>query len=105
MATSCAREQGAFWELHDRLYAYQLGLGDDVYIQLASNLGLNLPSFQECLDSERYLNEVRADFEFAANLGINSTPTFFINGIPLIGAVPLEQFKQIIDAELAGKIP
>jgi protein-disulfide isomerase len=46
---------------------------------------------------------VQADFEYAAKLGVRSTPTFFINGIAVIGAQPFEVFKQVIDKELAGE--
>ncbi len=62
-------------------------------------------AFGECLDSRRYQDEVQADFDFAARLGVRSTPTFFINGLPLVGAQPFEVFQQVIDKELAGEIP
>jgi len=80
-------------------------LGDAAYQQYAANLGLNLNQFNLCLESDWPLAEIEADFQFAADLGIQSTPTFFINGIPLLGAQPFEVFQQIIDLELAGEIP
>jgi len=43
--------------------------------------------------------------DFALNLGVRSTPTFFVNGVPIVGAQPLDAFKQLIDKELAGEIP
>jgi len=48
---------------------------------------------------------VQQDSDFAENLGVKSTPTFFINGLAIVGAQPIEAFKQIIDMELAGEIP
>ena len=71
----------------------------------ASELGLDMAAFEECIESGRYAEEVQGDFEFAANLGVRSTPTFFVNGLPLVGAQPFEVFKQLIDSELAGEIP
>jgi protein-disulfide isomerase len=48
---------------------------------------------------------VTADYDYAANLGVRSTPTFFINGLAVVGAQPYEVFQQLIDMELAGQIP
>ena len=53
----------------------------------------------------KYKAEVQADYQYAANLGIRSTPTFFINGIPLVGAQPFEVFQEVITKELAGELP
>ena len=63
-----------------------------------------MASFQQCLDENRYEAEVTADFEYASGIGIQSTPTFFVNGVALIGAQPYEVFKEVIDLELAGKL-
>jgi predicted DsbA family dithiol-disulfide isomerase len=57
------------------------------------------------LESDRYQAEVQADYKFAADLGVRSTPTFFINGIAVVGAQPFEVFQQVIEKELAGEIP
>jgi protein-disulfide isomerase len=104
-AANCAFEQGSFWEYHDKLFSGELTLGQDAYLQYASSLGLDMENFEECVASRRYADEVQADFQYAANLGVQSTPTFFLNGIPIVGAQPYEVFKQIIDMELAGEIP
>ena len=74
----------------------------ELYQQFATELGLNLDEFNTCLSSGTYADEVQADYDWAANLGIQSTPTFFINGIPLIGAQPFASFQAVIDQELAG---
>lgn len=104
-AAHCAGEQGAFWEFNEKLFSMELGLSARAYQQYAADLGLDQQTFGECIDERRYAEEVQAEFDFAANLGIRSTPTFFINGIALVGAQPFEVFKQVIDLELAGEIP
>ena len=103
-AANCANEQNAFWKYHDLLFDRPNGLGREAYIGYASSLGLDTAAFTECLDSGRYKEEVQADLSFAVNLGVQSTPTFFINGIPLVGAQPFEVFQQVIDLEQAGKL-
>ena len=105
LAANCAFEQNAFWEYHDQLFGNALGLNAAAYQQYAQDLNLDMASFNECVESDRYLDEVRADLEWASNLGVQSTPTFFINGIALVGAQPYEVFEQVIEKELAGEIP
>ena len=104
-AANCAHEQGVFWEYHDMLFGMEQGLGNGAYLDYANQLGIDQADFQECLDSGRYQAEVQADFDFAAELGVRSTPTFFINGIAVVGAQPFEIFQQVIERELAGEIP
>ncbi len=80
-------------------------LDEKTYLQYAEELGLNLDEFKACLDSEEQVNEIRGDYEYASGLGVRSTPTFFLNGLPIVGAQPYDVFKQVIDQELAGEIP
>ena len=104
-AANCANEQGAFWEYHDRLFATTQGLSPAVYEKIASELGLDMKQFEKCVEDRTYQVEVDADFQFAANLGVSSTPTFFLNGIPIVGAQPFEFFDEVVRRELAGEIP
>lgn len=104
-AANCAGDQGVYWPYHDKLFGMELGLGTDAYQQYAQQLGINMDQFNACLKDGKYKDEIQADFEFAAQLGVRSTPTFFINGIALVGAQPFEVFQQVIDKELAGEIP
>ena len=83
----------------------ELGLSAEAYVEYADQLGLDTQAFQDCFESGRYQEEVQADFDFAANLGVRSTPTFFINGIAVVGAQPFEVFQEVIEKELAGEIP
>ena len=101
-ASMCAYEQGAFWPYHDGIYENQAELSAEPYVQMAADLGLDVESFRTCLENEEYKGLVQNDVELAVSLGVRSTPTFFINGLPFIGAQPLDAFKQVIDSELKG---
>lgn len=104
-AANCAGDQGEYWEYHNALFGSEYGLGMDAYLQYATDIGLDVDAFTECVDSGRHAEEVQNDFEYAARLGVRSTPTFFINGIAIVGAQPFEVFQQVIDKEIAGEIP
>ena len=100
----CAGEQNAYWPFHEKLFSSS-DLGDSVYTQYAQELGLDMDSFDACVTEHRYQEAVQTDLDFAVDLGARSTPTFFINGLAVVGAQPLDVFKQVIDKELAGEIP
>jgi protein-disulfide isomerase len=102
-AADCAGEQGAYWKYHDALFAQQYGLSRSAYDHYAADLGLDSKAFASCLDSQRNLSKVQANASDAASAGLNSTPSFVINGRVLIGALPLSDFKAVIDEELAAK--
>jgi protein-disulfide isomerase len=104
-AADCAGEQGAYWKYHDKLFSAENGLGAVAFKQYADELGLDSGKFSSCLESGIYKDEVKADYEYASKLGVSSTPTFFINGIPVVGAQPFSVFQQLITKELAGEIP
>ena len=104
-ASMCANEQDAFWQYHDKLFENQDKLGRELYLQIAGDLGLNGAAFEDCLNSQKYKDVVQKDLDFALDLGAGATPTFFINGLAVVGAQPLAVFKQVIDKELAGEIP
>ncbi|MDD5368981.1 MAG: thioredoxin domain-containing protein [Anaerolineaceae bacterium] len=104
-AANCAGDQGKYWEYQDKLFGMTLELGAQSFIQYAADLSLDPQKFSDCLTSRKYQQEVQGDYDFATSLGVQSTPTFFINGLPVIGAQPIDVFKNIIDDELAGKIP
>ncbi len=104
-AANCAGAQGKYYDFHDLLFGGGLGLTPEAYLSYAKQLDLDQAEFEQCIEERRYQVEVDADLKWASELGVSSTPTFFVNGIPLIGAQPYEAFKQVIDLELAGKIP
>jgi protein-disulfide isomerase len=99
-AAECAADQGQFWPFHDSLFLAQLGLGRQAYLSYAEILELDMTRFTDCVDTGRYAAEVQADAQDAARWGVTGTPTFFINGIRLVGAQPLSAFIAIIDGEL-----
>jgi protein-disulfide isomerase len=103
-ASMCAGEQDAFWPFHEKLFSSE-ALGSSTYLQYAQDLGLNMSSFESCINDRKYQQAVDADLNFAVDLGIRSTPTFFINGLAVVGAQPLDVFQQVIDKELNGEIP
>ena len=103
-AAMCAGEQDVYWKYHDKLFSSE-SLGNSIYVRYAQELGLNMSTFEACLSDHKYQKAIEADSDFAINLGIRSTPTFFINGLAIVGAQPLDVFKQVIDKELAGEIP
>ncbi len=104
-AANCANEQEAFWEFNEKLFKGKAGFSKDVYKQYAQELELDADAFEQCIEEGRYNEKVMADYQYAASLGVQSTPTFFLNGIPLVGAQPYEVFKEVIEQELAGEIP
>lgn len=98
-AAFCSGKQGRFWEYHDALFAADF-ISKDLLQSAAIRSGLQLEAFQTCLDSPESRAAILADRQEAKRLGIESTPTFLINGKPLRGAAGLDQFKSIIDREL-----
>jgi protein-disulfide isomerase len=102
-AAECANAQGDFWAYHDLLLSgEEPTLNADAYGVYADKLGLNTQALLECVESGEFSAEVEADARYASGLGITGTPTFFINGIPLVGAQPIQAFQQLIDRELAN---
>lgn len=99
-AAECANAQGEYWAYHDLLFSGQYELGATAYRLYAEQANLDADALQVCIDEGRYAEEVQADARYAASLGVSGTPTFFINGIPLVGAQPLSRFTQVIDEEL-----
>jgi len=108
-ATHCARDQGKYWEMHDRLFANQGSLDLRSLSQHARAIGLNLQSFQLCLDNGKYTADIRRHMEEATKLGVKVTPTFFLGpteaDIPkvkiqktIVGAKPYTSFKETIDS-------
>ena len=103
VASECADEQGAYWAYHDLLFSGDFpDLSTEAFLAYAERVELDQAAFSGCLEESRYAAEVEADAVYAAGLGITGTPTFFINGIPLVGAQPLQVFAQVIDSELGG---
>jgi protein-disulfide isomerase len=100
-AAHCAGDQGKYWEYHDRLFANQELLQLDDLKKHATELGLDAAAFNACLDGSKYGERVRDGVAQGTRLGVNSTPTVYINGRMLSGAQPYETFVSVIDEELS----
>lgn len=99
-ASACANEQGKFWEYHDHLFANPRELEETALKAHAVTLGLDVKPFVDCLESGRMKALVEKDKKDGEALGVNGTPAFFVNGLPMAGAQPEEAFRRAIDREL-----
>lgn len=99
----CAAEQGAFFDYHLRMFQ-MLGdddaLTQDGFSRAAADLDLDGVVFNDCITSGRYKTVVEQNILAASALGVDSTPSFFLNGDLVVGNYPLSAFQQIIDAML-----
>ena len=104
-ASECAADQGKFWEYHDLLFERWNGENQGAFVKenligFAKELNLDMAKFEPCLKNDETLPRVNADTEEGRQAGVTGTPTFFINGKPLVGAQPAEVFQTEIDAAL-----
>jgi protein-disulfide isomerase len=100
-AAHCANEQGKYWEMHDRIFANQRTMELPVLKKHAAELGLDTAKFDQCVDSGKYDVVIKEDMAEGEKLGVQSTPTLYINGRPVVGAQPYEHFVSVIEEELA----
>jgi len=98
-AAVCAAAQNRFWEYHDSLFASSDYSATELENK-AVRLGLDISRFNACLQSPETLATVVRDKQQAARLGIDSTPTFLVNGKLVRGAIKPEDLKSLIDREL-----
>jgi protein-disulfide isomerase len=100
-ASECAHDQGKFWEMHNAMFADQSKLTQPALVETAGGItGVDKDKFKTCLESGKFQSEVQKDFEDGQKYGVTGTPTFFINGIPMVGARDVNSFAEIIDSEL-----
>lgn len=106
-AAECANDQDKFWEFHEYLFKNQPDESDtsmyntDTLTQAAVSLGLDGNSFRSCLDNKTDDSKQAKDLSEGQAAGVSGTPTFFVNGISLVGAQPYSAFQTLIDQELA----
>ena len=100
-AAHCAGEQGKYWEMHDLIFANQTSMELPALRQHAAALKLETTKFDQCVDSGKHAPGIAEDMKVGEQMGVGSTPTFYVNGRPVIGAQPFEYFKTVIDEELA----
>jgi len=112
VASECANEQGKAKEMHDKLFYNQNQWGEQetanalsLFSQYATEIQLDQETFDSCLTSGKYIEEIKKDLEDGRNYGVSGTPGFFIGNdqigyVELKGAQPYDVFKKIIDAQL-----
>lgn len=100
LAARCAGAQGRYWEYHDLLFVAQPDFSREELLGYARRLGLEAPPFTECLDSARFQDAVLADQREGRDAGVRATPTFFVNGRKIEGALPIEVFREAIEQAL-----
>jgi protein-disulfide isomerase len=104
IAAEEGRAQGGsakFWEMHDRLFDSAPALDRPALEQVARDAGLDVAAFRKALDENRHEARIRRDQALVNGVGGTGTPTFFVNGRKIAGAVPFEAFKAVVDEELA----
>lgn len=97
-ASECAHEQGKFWEFHDLIFQKGSPYKVTDLETDAAKVKLNMETFRACLQSGRGLEAVKRDIEEAARLGVTSTPTYIINGLPILGMVTPTTFEELLHA-------
>jgi protein-disulfide isomerase len=102
-AARCAGAQGQYWPYHDRLFTNQPEFERDDLVRYAVEVGVSRDTFVACLDAHRYAAAVQADLNQGRALGVRSTPSFLINGRPVIGAQPIDVFRTAIDEALGER--
>lgn len=107
-ASECAADQGKFWEYHDLVFDRQAGenqgaFNKDKLLAMAQELKLDMARFEPCLKNDQTQDRVQADTQEGQQVGVRGTPTFFVNGRAVVGAVPLQEFRPIIEQALNEK--
>lgn len=100
VASECAGEQGKFWEMSDKIFTNQDTLTTDSFEKFAKELSLDVEKYKTCVKEDKYREKILSDYNAGIDAGVQGTPTNFINGQAVPGAVPLEDMKGIIDGLL-----
>jgi protein-disulfide isomerase len=105
-AAECANDQGRFWEYHYKLYAEQRGENRGAFLpeklkQFAADMGLDQAEFNACLDSHKHIGLIEEERSQAAEVGARATPSFLINGKPVVGYMSFDEFHSHIEEALA----
>ena len=108
-AAMCAAEQDKFWDMHDVIFANWNGEGLGAYNDrrlraFAQTAGLNMNAFDDCFNTNKYKNEIQADFDTGNKIGVSGTPSIFVNGkIVTPGYIPsYDDIAKAVEAALAG---
>lgn len=106
-ASECANDQGKFWEFHDESFKQQAAKGEGTIAitteditSYASTIGLDIATFNDCFSNKKNTKKIDTDMADGQKVNVSSTPTFFINGQIVVGALPFASFKTILDQQL-----
>ena len=100
-AAIAAQAQGRFWAMHDHMFAHRSSLSRDQLVEAAGSLGLDTAQFETDLDSDETEARLKLEKTLGRRLGVRGTPSFFINGRSLSGAMDAQALGAIIDEERA----
>jgi protein-disulfide isomerase len=90
-----------FWRVHDRLFALEEEMDRELLLHLAEQVGVDRSRLEQALAEGRHDGAIAADIALAEAVGVSGTPTFFVNGRPLAGALPYERFAALVEEEIA----
>jgi len=103
-ASECVAEQkgnDGFWEFVDGILENQSRIGQELYKELASEIGVDMNQFEDCVSSRKYKDKVRKDYQEGVFLGVRGTPGSFVNGEEVSGAVPYEYLESVVEEILS----
>jgi protein-disulfide isomerase len=98
MAAEAAGQQGKFWEMHTLLFKNQKSLSSTIYTELAKELNLDLKAFEKDRKDSSLSAIISADTDSGTSIGVNATPTFFLNGVKLELADPSDLVRAVENA-------
>jgi len=109
LAGECGGAQDRFWAMHDQLYLAQnewkaTTRPAETFAGIAERAGLDAEQFARCFGQREREPVVQGSTAAARQLGVTGTPTFFVNGQPVQGAPPVEQFRQLMDLAVSGAL-
>lgn len=106
-AVEAAGEQGKYWEMHDKVFENQQEWAEkktpqtDFFIKYATDLGLDVAKFKDAIESGKFTDKITRDKNEALTLGVDATPTFYVNGVKTVGGLSYAEWKKKIDTELS----
>jgi protein-disulfide isomerase len=112
MAAACANDQSKFWEMHDALFAGQFewnGQATDnprsVISKYAQTIGLDMPKWNACMDAGTHADRIKANYALGVTKQVASTPTFFVNGVKVVGNANYDDLNASVNAAIAATLP
>lgn len=103
LAAWAATQQGKFWEYHDALFEQQSRLGEDLYLELASKLNLDIERFNRDRKSDAAKEAIKKDLELGKSLGIRGTPSYVVNGVFFSGIPDPNDLEALVAQLKTGK--